>query len=270
MNPQDPFQTPAPQPVVPPQPSAQFNAAPQPAATTAPTAVPPAPFTPQAAAPVSVPAAPAPAPPAQKYSFSTGPGEFAVDYLNQIAPKEQKRVNRIAIMGLAGGAIIAVIAAAVMLIGSGGPDLRTQAQTLQARINTLQTVADGQQPHLKENAISEANATLSSTLTSINADLAKIMADKKIKSSDGQGNDIKATEKTYATALTKKLDDGYQRGTVDRTYTSQMTYELTILRSKLRNFKSSANSTSVDKFSDGAISNVDAILKSYASFAATK
>jgi hypothetical protein len=49
-----------------------------------------------------------------------------------------------------------------------------------------------------------------------------------------------------------------------------MTYELTVLRSKLTRMKTAANSKSVTAYVDSAVANIDPILKAYNAFSATK
>lgn len=199
------------------------------------------------------------------------PGEqYSVDYLNQIAPTQKKSTNRFAVFALIGGVILAAIAAVVILASSGPPDFSAQAKSAQSRITTLQTVADGQQTHLKENAISEANSSLASALTSMNTELTALMKTKGVKVADSTKVAVTKTEKLYAETLTKKLDDSYQRGTLDRTYATQMTYELTVLRSTLNRMKNTANSKSVTTYVNSAVTNIDAILKAYNAFSATK
>jgi hypothetical protein len=49
-----------------------------------------------------------------------------------------------------------------------------------------------------------------------------------------------------------------------------MTYELTVLKSRLSQLKKASRSETTHKFCDDAIKNIDAVLKSYESFSATK
>jgi hypothetical protein len=196
--------------------------------------------------------------------------QYSVDYLNQIAPVQRKSTNRFAVIALIGGVLLAALAAVFILANAGPPDFSAQAKGVQSRISTLQTVADGQQTHLKENAISEANSSLASALTSMDTELTALMKTKGIKVADSTKRTVTASEKLYADTLTKKLDDSYQRGTLDRTYATQMTYELTVLRSKLTRMKNAANSKSVTAYVDSAVANIDPILKAYNAFSATK
>ncbi|QQS21732.1 hypothetical protein IPM09_04410 [Candidatus Saccharibacteria bacterium] len=186
-----------------------------------------------------------------------------IDYLNQIAPTQQKTVNRFAIFGLIGGVLMAVVVFLIIVANSGPPNISAQTIALKQRIATLQSVADTQQPHIQDNDLSVANSTLSSTLTSMATDLSGVMKAKNVKTNEKSATG--ATEKTYAASLQKKLDDSYQRGTLDRTYAPQMTYELTVLRTKLKLLRSSSGgSKTVTSFCDTSLTNVDAILKAYA------
>lgn len=191
--------------------------------------------------------------------------EYSIDYLNEIAPKQQKTVNKFAVFGLIGGVLLAVVAAVAMLASSGGPDLKTQAKDIQGRIATIQAVSDAQQAHLKEPVLSEANATLSTTLSSMSTEFTALLKTRKIVVTKS----VLPAEKTYAETLTKKLDDSYQRGTLDRNYPTQMTYELTILRSKIRKFRSEASSKTVSAFCDTATKNIDTILGAYTKYNAS-
>ncbi len=192
---------------------------------------------------------------------------YATNYLDQIAAKPQaKGPNKLAIIALVGGVLVAAVLALLLINGLGSPDFTGQAKTINARIDTLQTVATAQQKHLTENVITEANATLSSSLTTMNTDLASLSTSKE-KNAD---QSTAALETVYQTTLAATLDAAYQRGTLDRTYTVQMTYELTILRTMLVELKTNASRDDTKQFCDTSIANLDSILKLYANFYATK
>lgn len=194
--------------------------------------------------------------------------EYSIDYLNQIAPTEQKVVNRFAVFGLIGGGIIAAIFAVILLASSGGPSPNEQLIPISERIATLQSVTSAEQNHLTEDQISQANAALSSSLSSMSTSIQAIMKERNIK--DSSGSSTAKAEKTYGTTLTTSLDNSYQRGTLDRTYTVQMTYELTVLRSRITKLRQSTSNKELLAFCDTSLNNIDIVLKAYASFDATK
>ena len=94
-----------------------------------------------------------------------------------------------------------------------------------------------------------------------------IIKERKLKSSGS----IKKEEKAYLEKLQKKLDDAHQKGTLDRTYTTAMTYELSILKSQVNKLKrSSGNNKSIAAFCNSSITSIDTILASYSKFSASK
>lgn len=254
MNPQGPYQPepttpPAPQGGVPPvAPSGWQQNTPQPTYPSQPTA------------------SQAPA------DFTPAPGvaesNYSIDYLNQIAPKETKVVNRFAVIALIAGVLISALFGMILLSNSGGPSANDQLAPIALRIATLKSVTADQQKHLNENQINEANAALNSSLTTMNTDIQAIMKERKLKSSDK--STAAKTEKTYSDKLAKTLDDSYQRGTLDRTYTSQMTYELTVLKSKLAKLKRSTKNKQLTEFASSSTDDIDTVLKAYSTFEATK
>ncbi|MFZ1258349.1 MAG: hypothetical protein WAQ25_02660 [Candidatus Saccharimonas sp.] len=204
---------------------------------------------------------PAPQPAVTPTPLST---HYSVDFLDQIAPSQQKKpVHKFAVLGLIGAVLVMVGVFLVVIMNSGGPNTAEQTKSLQGRIKTLQAVTDVQKKHLKQTALNEANSTLSSALTTMQADLTTLMKAKNIKSSGEAATSASKAEAAYLATLQKKLDDSYQRGTLDRNYASQMTYELTILRSKLQKLSNSANSQSTTAFCTTSIKNINAILLAY-------
>ena len=210
--------------------------------------------------------------PAPNVDYMGGPSEsdqqeYSIDYLNKIAPKEQKVVNKFAMFGLIGaGVFIAIFAFIIMINPSKTPNVKTQTITLSERIATLEATTEKQQTLLNEEEIYSANTALNASLESMNAKLTTSMKTAKIKEDKKQ----KAAEETYAAKLNKTLDDAYQRGTLDRTYTAQMTYELSILRSRLVAFGKSNVSSEFKEMSANGVKDIDTVLKTLSEFSATK
>lgn len=193
--------------------------------------------------------------------------EYSIDYLNKIAPKEQKTVNKFAMIGLMGAGIFIALFAFIVMTGSNNtPNLKTQTILLSERITTLQTATEQQQTNLNEEQIYAANTALNSSLGSMSSTLTTSMKAAKIKENKKQ----QTLEKTYSTALNKTLNDAYQRGTLDRTYTTQMTYELSILRTKLVTYQKSRISPDLKNMSTTGIKDIDSVLKTLNEFGATK
>lgn len=197
----------------------------------------------------------------QPYTPDSSPN-YSVDYLNQIAPMQHKTVNRFAIIALIGGVLISALFAIILIAGTSGPNVDEQLTPIATRIATLKEVTQTQQAHLKEAKISEANAALNSSLNSMNTDIQTILAERKIKITEKSASSKK--EAAYQEKLAKTLEESYQRGTLDQIYTSQMTYELTLLKSNLSKLRRSTKSEVLTGFTESALQNIDTILKAYA------
>lgn len=193
--------------------------------------------------------------------------DYSVDYLNSIAPKQPvKKVKPLLLFAMIGGVIgLAVIA--MLLLMPRTPDMSAQTNVMYARIETLQAATNEQKKRLRETDVVELNATFDSTLTTMTTDLAGVMSAKGMKVIK---NKPSPEEKTYRTALLKKMSDSYQRGTLDRTYGPQMTYEIIALRTKLSKLKATSKSKSVNEFCDKSTANLNTILESLRGFISTK
>lgn len=206
--------------------------------------------------------------PVPAYQNPDRANDYTVDYLNSIAaPAQQKAVNKFAIFGLIGGVLIAAIIGVILISAPKGKTASDLIPSLAARIDTLSKVTKAQQKHLSENKLAETNAALNSSLGTMSTDIQKIIEDQKMKKSQTKAT-INA-EEAYAEKLTKTLDDAYQRGTLDRTYLSQMTYELTILEKQINSVKKASKNKDIKAFCDSSLANTQLVLKSYESSSST-
>lgn len=205
----------------------------------------------------------------------TQPGnvtQFPVDYLNQIAtPQPVKKLHPIVVFGAIGGVILLAVATLFMLIQSAAPpSANTQLQALQARLETLDKVAAEQGKHLTQSALSSMNSTAGAMLKSMNADVTSYLKDRGVTAKDKSTTTAKNTEKTYYEKLSTKLNDAYLMGTLDRVYASEMTYQLSMLKSKMLGVKSSAKSKKYNEIYDSNIKSLDTISEQLSSFQNTK
>lgn len=193
---------------------------------------------------------------------------YAADYLDQIAPVQQKAANRMGVIGLIGG-VLTLLTVVMFIINSlQPPSLSSTIVPLQARVETLQSITKEQNGRLGESTVSNANSSLYAVLTSMSSDLNTITADKKIKRSNDKK--VKAAEASYGGDLTQGLELDYARGLLDRTYTTKMTYELTVLRAMLKKVLTSTQEKKIVEFVNAGITNIDTTLKILHDFDATK
>lgn len=201
-----------------------------------------------------------------------GPNQFPVDYLNQIAaPVAQKKISPLVLFGGI-GVFIALAIGGILLIANltSPPDFTAQARTIQARLATLEAVTDQQQKRLQQNQLSSMNTTLKTSLLSMDADLSAILTARGLKTTDAALTAAKKTEQTYLTTLTGSLNNAYLTGTLDRSYATQMAYELTILKSKIQSLKSTASSTAVTQFYTNNVATIDTAIDAFSNFTSSK
>lgn len=194
---------------------------------------------------------------------------FPVDYLNEIAPKQQPvQMNRFAVFGLIGGVLLLAFSAVMMMVNSQ-PNYTKQAQSTLARIETLQAATKEQQSRLTENELSSMNTTLTTSLGSMGTELKSSLKDAKIKTE--LLGDAKKTEKAYSDKLSKTLEDAYLTGSLDRVYAREMSYQLSILKSYLQKLKTaSGNRKAIADYVATNSKTLDAATKSFSNFTSTK
>lgn len=194
---------------------------------------------------------------------------FPVDYLNEIAPKQQPvQMNRFAVFGLIGGVLLLAFAIVMMMVNSQ-PNYTKQALSTLARIETLQAATKEQQSRLTENELSSMNTTLTTSLGSMGTELKSSLKDAKIKTE--LVGDAKKTEKAYSDKLSKTLEDAYLTGSLDRVYAREMSYQLSILKSYLQKLKTaSGNRKAIADYVATNSKTLDAATKSFSNFTSTK
>lgn len=166
-----------------------------------------------------------------------------------------------------GGVIALAIFALFMLSSMGGqPNFSEQSLAVKGRIATLLTVSKEQQPHLTENGLRDTNATLSLTLATMDTNLGEIIQSKSTKKTEA----ITKPDSTYAD-LSAQLNDSYLSGTLDRSYASELNYQLSLFKTQLRRLKNQAgNNKSVNDFYDKSLPSIETVQKQFDEFAGTK
>lgn len=222
--------------------------------------------------PTPAPVTPSVQPLSQFPANSPDASQFPVDYLNQIAaPSVPKKLSPLVLFGGIGAFLLLAIGALLLIVNlASPPDFSAQARTIQARLATLETVTDQQQKRLQQNQLSSMNSILKTSLLSMDSDLTTILTARGLKTTDAALTAAKNTEKTYLATLTSTLNDAYLTGTLDRSYATQMAYELTILKSKIQSLKSTASSTAVTDFYNNNVTTIDTAIDAFASFTSSK
>lgn len=172
--------------------------------------------------------------------------QYPIDYLNQIAAKPQKTpmLNNKLVYVLIGAVVLLIIVAVLAISNSGGGP-KQKMETLAARLQTLQTITDKAQHNIKSGQLRSINSNITIYLTNTNRDIADPL--KK------NGVDVKKLDKTIVKKengddLTKKLEDARLNAVYDRTYASEMTYQLETVAALLKEIYNSTSSKSLKDF----------------------
>jgi hypothetical protein len=193
--------------------------------------------------------------------------QYSIDYLNQIAPKPQKKglSSRGFLMVVGGGLVVAVIVG-ILALSSGGSGPTKNMQTFAARVQTLEKITAGAQKNIKSNDLRGTNVNLTLFLTNTDQNMTKPLANNSVdvKKLD---KDIVAAEK--GDALTAKLENARLNATFDRTYAREMIYQLTALETLMKSIYNSSKSKSMKDFLQTADDSLLPIKKQFDTFDAS-
>lgn len=198
--------------------------------------------------------------------------QFPVDYLNQIAtPLPVKKVSPLVLFGIIGTVIVLAAVAVFMLIQSTAPpSAAAQLYSLQARIGTLDKITTEQGKHLTQSALSSINSTTGAMLKSMNTDIASYTKDRVGVTNGKLSLAAKNAEKSYYEELSTKFNNAYLTGTLDRVYSSEMAYQLSMLKSKMLSVKAVAKSKKYNDIYDSNLQSLTAISDKLHEFQNTK
>lgn len=192
-----------------------------------------------------------------------------IDYLNQIAPQQQKpglskQSLLIVIIGIV--SILALAVGMVLFIGGRSSGPTTAMQTLAIRMQAMQKVADSSQKNIKSNALRGTNSNLKILLTNANRDIVAPLAKNNI--------DIKKLDKTLVAkektdTLSADLEEARLNGVYDDTYAREMSFQLTTLAILMEDIHTQTKSASTKAFLEVTDKNLQPIKKQLDEFNST-
>jgi hypothetical protein len=192
-----------------------------------------------------------------------GQTEYPIDYLNQIAPEQQKPgLSGKWVLLLIGAGVVAVIFIAIFLLSSAGGSTQ-KLQTLTARMQTLQKISEGAEKNIKSGSLRSINSTLSIFLTNANKDIEKPLANNGIKV---KGLDKNIVKKEDGAKVTAALEDARLNATYDRTYAREMGFQLDTLASLMKEIYTTTSSKSLKDFLISTDTDLTSIRKQLADF----
>lgn len=198
--------------------------------------------------------------------------QYPVDYLNQISTNQPvKKLSPVVLFAAIGGVILLAIVTMFMLFQSASPaSSSAQLYGLQERINTLDKITAEQGKHLTQTGLASINSTTGAMLKSMNQDVASYAKDRGLNSASKEATKAKNTEKSYYEELSTKLNNAYLTGTLDRVYSSEIAYQLSMLKSKMLSVKTAVKSKKFDEIYQTNIESLNTVSEKLASFQNTK
>jgi hypothetical protein len=193
--------------------------------------------------------------------------QYSIDYLNQIAPQQQKKglSNRSFLMVAGGGALVAVIIGILMLTSSGSGPTKNM-QTFAARVQALEKITGSAQKNITSNDLRGTNSNLTLFLTNTDHNMTTPLMNNSVdvKKLD---KDIVAAEK--GEALTAKLEDARLNAVFDRVYAREMSYQLTALETLMKSIYGNSKSKSMKDFLKTTDDSLTPIKKQFDTFDAS-
>lgn len=190
--------------------------------------------------------------------------QYSIDYLNQIAPQQQKPglSNKLFLLIVGGGVLLAAIVGLLMLTSnSNGPTQKMQR--LAARLQTLEQISNKAQPFIKSGVLRGTNSNLGIFLTNANRDIAEPLKTNGVDVKK-LNKDIAAKEK--GDKLTQTLEDARLNATYDRTYAREMGYQLETTELLMEDIYDATKSKSLREFLVNTDDNLKPIRKQLTDF----
>lgn len=194
------------------------------------------------------------------------PPPLPEDYLNQIAPKPQKRLGYFSKKPIVVGAIalgVIILIFVIVLISSGISNSIGSTERLAARLVSTKTTVDSATVNIKSTKLRALNSSLGIYLTNTIRDATPILAKKNIK--------IEKLDKNVALAesnakMLETLEDARLNAIYDRIYASEMANQLDTILILMREIYKSSNGEELKSFLDNAYKTLEPTQKEFADF----
>jgi len=193
-----------------------------------------------------------------------------LDYLNQIAPSEQKapRLGSFKPVHFIAAGLIALLLL-ILVIGlvtkaAGGPT--ANMEHLAARLQATAKIAAAADPNIKSGKLAALNSNLDIFLTNTNRDIAAPF--KEVGVDTAHLSKAMITSEA-GTQLSARLDDARLNAVFDSTYAREMAYQLATILTLMKEVYKVTGNTDVKNFLENAYTNLEPTQQSFDSFSAT-
>jgi hypothetical protein len=190
----------------------------------------------------------------------------SVDYLNQIAPKQQKKLSfsrgpRLFIfIGII--AVLVVVAAAIVL-NIIAQSTRHPLEQMAARLNATEKIVTSAKPHLKSSELRGLNSNLALYLTNTNRDISEPLLSAGVHVDK---LDKKILSEESSDPILERLEDARLNAIYDRTYAREMAYQLETLITLMKQIYSSTGNSELKEFLQTTYASLEPTQKAFAEF----
>lgn len=197
--------------------------------------------------------------------------EYPVDYLNQISQKQTTTggPSKIVMIIAAVVGLLAIVIFLATMFSDKGPDVVDQTTALRARFNSLAEVAKENQTHLKDSRMYVGNTNLNTFLLSASSQI--IEPAKKIGIADMAKSkptkNVETAEEKLILNLNSKFSDAALSGSIDRTYASEMNYQLDKLQIMIDDLYKKTKNKEMRDYLDTTSKNLTVTQRTFAEFA---
>jgi hypothetical protein len=192
---------------------------------------------------------------------------FSIDYLNQIAPKQNNKLslfnNKKILLVIIGLALIVVVSIISIVINSVSDSAKKPYYQLGLRLKSTQTISQTIQSELKSTSLRTTNSSLELYLANINRDITTPLKNNNIAL--GNANNTLVSQENGKTLLAK-LEDARLNAILDRTYASEMAYQLDTILVLMQQIYTNTKSASMKSFLSTSYANLSPIQKQFANY----
>jgi len=192
--------------------------------------------------------------------------EMNPDYLNQIAPKPQKKSllpeSKPIKIGIIAVGFLVIITIVGMLASAAGSNIG-DSERLAARLQSTQSIILSSKPNVKNSQLRTLNTNLITYLANTQVDLTPILLKHNVKMNSLSKT---VTSAESDTTILATLEDARLNATYDRIYASEMAHQLDITIILMQKIYKSTSDANLKSVLDTAYKSLQPIQKQFENF----
>lgn len=194
------------------------------------------------------------------------PVPSSVDYLNQIAPKQQKKSPLSGgprLLIIIGALLVIVVVIVAIVLNVISQSTQRPLEQLAARLTSTQTIVASAKANLKSSELRGLNSNLGLYLTNTNRDISKPLLSAGVNTEKLDKNIL---SEESATPILDRLEDARLNAVYDRTYAREMAYQLETLITLMKQIYSNSGNKDLKAFLQTTYASLEPTQKAFAEF----